>query len=214
MSSDESTGTHISTFSNQTEKEKLKPHKPEQWEIDLIGNFLLNLYHRMLITPEDGWCIKKADARKEFEKNFASADQIKKFKELNGTANIGTLLHRCGFLIDTPRGSNSYKIKNIELFKFRNIKLKRMDDLRVNKDNIAQSGEENLLNDERNTLILSAEDNVEVDEEEARKPLKYQGTTMQPRSPNYYPTNASCCICEEEFPTMKAFEEHIQQHGE
>ena len=31
MSSDESTGTHISTFSNQTEKEKLKPHTPEQW---------------------------------------------------------------------------------------------------------------------------------------------------------------------------------------
>ena len=57
-------------------------------------------------------------------------------------------------------------------------------------------------------------DNIEVDEEEPKKPLKYQGTTMQPRSPGYYPTNASCCICEEEFPTIKEFEEHIQQHGE
>ena len=71
---------------------------------------------------------------------------------------IGTLLHRCGFLINTPRSSNFYRIKYIELFKFRNMKLKQMDDLRVNKHNLTQSGEENPLNEEQNSdVILSAE---------------------------------------------------------
>ena len=37
------------------------------------------------------------------------------------------------------------------------MKLKNMDDLRVNKHNLTQSNEEKLLNEEQNTVILSAE---------------------------------------------------------
>lgn len=62
--------------------------------------------------------------------------------------------------------------------------------------------------------ICKISDNFDVDENEPKLLLEYQGTTMQQRRPNYYPTNLSCCVCQEDFSTMDSFEEHIQIHSD
>lgn len=54
----------------------------------------------------------------------------------------------------------------------------------------------------------------EIDEDSPEHKLAYQGTTMQQRRENYYPTNMTCCICQLDFSTMDSYEEHIQMHND
>ncbi|XP_065368580.1 uncharacterized protein LOC135961041 isoform X2 [Calliphora vicina] len=220
MSSDESTSTQHSIVSNQDgTKTQLKSHKAEQWEINLIGNFVLDLYHRSFINARDEWMVKKGYIRKEFS-NFITAELSEKLKELNGTADIGTLLHRSGFILNTPRGSNCYKIKYSTLFEFRNNKLKELDNKKINSDvieraqNIVTDPKSMLLNLAENNSNILLEDNLEIDENEMKIPLEYQGSAMQLCKENFFPTNMSCCICQEDFSTMDTYEEHIQKHGD
>uniref|UniRef100_A0A1I8Q9M8 C2H2-type domain-containing protein n=1 Tax=Stomoxys calcitrans TaxID=35570 RepID=A0A1I8Q9M8_STOCA len=216
MSSDESTSTHISDISSQAEKEKLKPHKAEQWEINVIGNFLLTLYHRMKITPKNDWLCHKTDIRKEFEQ-FATPDLMQRFKKANGTDNIGTLLHRCGFLCNTPRGSHFYKLKSKIIFEFRHKKMMEQDRNRLNDDTNSPTtaGVEDILSDlVAHQQLCPLQVNYEIDEDSPVYPLQYEGTTMQERRHNFYPTNMSCYICQEDFTTMNGYEEHIQIHND
>ncbi|KNC24203.1 hypothetical protein FF38_02178 [Lucilia cuprina] len=220
MSSDESTGTQISTVSNRDNtKTKLKSHKSEEWEINLIGNFVLGLYHRSIVSANNEWLIKKSLIREEYSK-FITKDLRKKLNELNGSSDIGTMLHRCGFLLNTPRGSPFFKIKYSNLFDFRNSKIKELDKLKINSDGLEQitnsvkSPESILLELVDNISNVLQEDNLEVDESIAPIPLEYQASLMQIHNENYNPTNMSCCICEEDFSSMDTYEEHIQKHGD
>lgn len=56
-------------------------------EINLIGNFVLDLYHRCLITARDDWMVKKGCIRKEYS-NFITAELSEKLKDLNGTDDV------------------------------------------------------------------------------------------------------------------------------
>ncbi|KAM7345111.1 uncharacterized protein ACRADG_011556 isoform 4-T5 [Cochliomyia hominivorax] len=216
MSSDEAISTQLSTFSNAgRKKDKLKHHKSEPWGINLIGNFLLNLYHRSLFGHHNEWSIKESEIRKEYS-TYITEDLSKKLYEMNSTADIGTLLYRFGFLINTPRGSSFFKIRYFSLFEFRNNIFQKLDYLQKNADgyvNIDQNSQNLLLNLNENKSNIFVED-YEFDENEEIKFLEYQGTIRQRRLEDYHPTNMSCCICQESFTTIETYEEHIQKHGE
>lgn len=55
---------------------------------------------------------------------------------------------------------------------------------------------------------------IEVDNDEPKNPLEYQGTIMKQRVPNYCATNMSCSICQADFSTMENYEDHIQKHND
>ncbi|XP_073812312.1 uncharacterized protein [Musca autumnalis] len=218
MSSDESTATQFSTVSSQAGNvnRKTKAPPPDQWEINLIGNFLLMLYHRLEITPQNDFLFKKSDMRKEF-RQFITPELLKRLQGVSGTDNIGALLHRCNFLLNTPRKSNVYKINNDAVFSFRQRKVCEQDKRRINDDEDLQAftGPEDILNNlVENKKVTSMQVVYEVDESSPVQELQYEGTKMQERRPNYFPTNMSCLICQEDFSTMLAYEEHIQIHND
>ncbi|XP_061399349.1 uncharacterized protein LOC133335062 [Musca vetustissima] len=218
MSSDESTSTQFSTTSNQAGQVSRKPKAPppEQWEINLIGNFLLMLYHRLEITPQNDWLYKKSDMKQEF-RQFVTPDLLKRLHAASGTDNIGTLLQRCKFLINTERKSPFYKIKKDTLFNFRNRKVFEQDKRRINDDEDLQAntGPDDILNNLlANQNLSSMQVTNEVDETSSVHELQYEGTLLQERRKNYFPNNMSCIICQEDFSTMTDYERHIQIHND
>lgn len=52
-----------------------------------------------------------------------------------------------------------------------------------------------------------------VDEKVPRKNLIYEGTMVQKRTNKFLETNLCCCICQQNFTTIVAFEDHIERHG-
>lgn len=56
-------------------------------EINLIGNFLLMLYHRLELTPDREWMCKKSDMRNQF-RQFVTPDLLKRLQSVSGTDNV------------------------------------------------------------------------------------------------------------------------------
>ncbi|XP_075170008.1 uncharacterized protein LOC142241985 [Haematobia irritans] len=216
MSSDESTSTQMSTAPSIEAADKSKRPKTEEWEMNLIGNFLLTLYHRNKIEPSNDWLCKKTDIRGEFQ-SFASREILQRLKNDVGTDNIGSLLHRCRFLYNTPRGSLYYKLRSKELFEFRKKKKIELDRRRLNDDIDSTSTadlDDILSNLVENKNLPSIQTNYEIDQESPVNILQYEGTTMKPRNDNFQPSNMSCYICQASFSTMDSYEEHIQMHND
>lgn len=123
------------------------------------------------------------------------------------------------------------------MFEFRNRKLCEQDKRRINDDEdlTAITGPEDILKnlvETKNAPSLQGNRGMidiiwieikkyqqflvtyEVDENSPVHALQYEGTVMQERRKNYFPTNMSCFICQEDFSTMVAYEEHIQIHND
>uniref|UniRef100_A0A1I8P464 C2H2-type domain-containing protein n=1 Tax=Stomoxys calcitrans TaxID=35570 RepID=A0A1I8P464_STOCA len=202
----------------EVSKKDLKPHNVEQWEINLIGNFLLTFFHRKLIGPHNKWTCLQSLVQKEYQE-FLTADLSNRLISLNGTDDIGVMMKRCGFLkkIDCVKLPAVYTVRSTLLLEFRIRKLKEHDKRRINpaQNSLSTSaGPEdilrNLIEGEDNPIL---EENYKIDENSPQLGLQYQGTLVQRRLSNYRPTNLSCYICQLNFSTMDSYEEHIQTHN-
>ncbi|XP_075170009.1 uncharacterized protein LOC142241986 [Haematobia irritans] len=199
-------------------KQSLKPHNVEQWERNLIGNFLLTLYHRLAIGPHNEWSCLQSDVQEAFS-IFITTDISERLKSLNGTDNIGILMKRCGFLEKTPSSSlpEVYKIRSTYLLEFRHKKLKEHDLQRTwsfSINSLMTPGVEDILKKLTDTdRVPILEETYKIDENSPEDNLQYQGTLVQKRRQNYRPTNMSCCICQLDFTNMEDYEEHIQIHN-
>lgn len=64
------------------------------------------------------------------------------------------MLYRTGFLKDTPRGCNFYRIKYLPLFQYRNQLLKSLDERCINGEQINFDNENSQINNGEPKLIL------------------------------------------------------------
>uniref|UniRef100_A0A1A9WWT9 C2H2-type domain-containing protein n=1 Tax=Glossina brevipalpis TaxID=37001 RepID=A0A1A9WWT9_9MUSC len=208
MSSDESTATRVSLVSNRSEK--LNKRKWNQREYELIGDFLLNLYHRRLTTKNkhEFTVLKKDETTKEFLTFLQTAEVKEKFQKLNGINNLDSLLRSTCFVVESSDKSPFYKLKSSNLIRYRKNKLEKLDKLRINSD-VIDGPANNSIADSNN-----AEPEDQVDETSQMYQLEYQGSTMQKRDDDFYLTNSGCCICQENFESMSVFEEHVQKHSD
>ncbi|KAL9919847.1 uncharacterized protein ACN427_001629 isoform 1-T1 [Glossina fuscipes fuscipes] len=206
--SDESTATNISLVSNKSAKPKRRKWNQEEYE--LIGDFLLNLYHRQVLTKNkhEFSVLRKEETLKEFLTFSKTAKVGKKFEKLSDIDNFGELLQNAGFLVESSDKSPFYKLKSSTLIRYRKNKLERLDKLRINLD-ISNGQPSKSIDNENN-----AGPNDEIDESSQVYQLQYQGTTLQERKKDFYLTNTGCGICQENFETMSAYEEHIQKHSD
>uniref|UniRef100_A0A1A9ZI42 C2H2-type domain-containing protein n=1 Tax=Glossina pallidipes TaxID=7398 RepID=A0A1A9ZI42_GLOPL len=206
--SDESTATNISLVSNKSEKPKRR--KWNQKEYELIGDFLLNLYHRQVFTKNkhEFSVLRKEETLKEFLTFSKTAKVGEKFEKLSDVDNFGALLQNAGFLVESSEKSPFYKLKSSTLIRYRKNKLEKLDKLRINLD--ITDGQPSKCIDKENNAGTPAE----IDESSQAYQLQYQGTTMQERNNDFYLTNTGCGICQENFETMSAFEEHLQKHSD
>ncbi|CAD7012028.1 unnamed protein product [Ceratitis capitata] len=216
MSALSENGGDVNRMAATTAQNNLKPHTAEKWEIEAIGQFLFEEYRNLLFGSRTDWLTQKSDLRYRFRK-YLDNDKTgirERLLEANGTFDIGTLLYRCHYLINTEKGSNFYRIKNSSLFEYIN---KRCDELNEKQKNGIStefmSGENGSktstgYGDPAITGSLQVDDNAPTHE------LLYEGSQEQERSATFQLTNMGCYICQMNFTSPDDFENHVETHGD
>ncbi|XP_037955771.1 uncharacterized protein LOC119685538 [Teleopsis dalmanni] len=191
---------------------------------DLIGRFVMDLYHSCLISKESGWVIEKRIARSRFQsfiKNKENAAISETYK-LQYT-NLDFLLRKEKFLRYTPPRSLHYKISRNDLFDFRRKIIEKMDENRISGDNSGLNG--NIFDMSLDSKEISGTKSdqgldpalsaiQEVDPNSKHHVLNYEGKKKQTSIQNYHMTNMGCYICQENFSSHGEFEKHVQKHGD
>ncbi|KAH8309305.1 hypothetical protein KR059_008042 [Drosophila kikkawai] len=190
---------------------------PVAWEREFIGTFLLEMADRQVITARSEWYVDKIKMRQMFDAHIAShskSGEVRLKLSVQGAWNIGSLLHRTNFLINTPRGNNNYRIKNFALMEFRKEKYNLMDEKHRQRDSSATSlaaitGGAPV---EVNGRPITEE--YKLDSQAAATILKYQKTQVQMPPKDFELDSMGCYICQVNFETIEKYEEHVEYHGD
>ncbi|XP_017473968.1 PREDICTED: putative helicase MOV-10 isoform X1 [Rhagoletis zephyria] len=193
----------------------LKPHKAEEWEIEAVGQFLFEEYHNLVFGPRTDWLVRKSVLRANFTNYLQSKrnDLRQRLLEANGTSDVGTLLSRTNYLINTQRGSESYRIRSASFYQHINKKIEELDEKRKNGETTeymanGDEGKSALNGDPALIESLQVEDNAPTHE------LLYEGSLEQERESVFQLTNMGCYICQMNFGSPTSFEEHVEEHGD
>ncbi|XP_017129698.1 uncharacterized protein LOC108147578 [Drosophila elegans] len=190
------------------------PRKPPvPWEREFIGSFLLEMAVRQVISAQTEWYVDKSKMRQMFEAHLGAlpnCSEVRLKLSIQGAWNIGSLLHRTNFLINTPRGNTNYRIKSFALMEFRKEKFNLLD-------------EQHRLRDSISPAIVSGaavEGNKPITEEYKLDTgaksmlLKYQKTQALKTENEFELNSMGCYMCQVNFDTIEKYEEHVEDHGD
>ncbi|XP_032597081.1 uncharacterized protein LOC6569064 isoform X1 [Drosophila grimshawi] len=180
------------------------------WERELIGSFLLKMAEEQVVSARRDWFVDKRILRCKFEEHLQSEPKELRTKlTINGPYNIGTLLKRTNFLMNTPRGDYNYRIKNLTMMEFRKEKCNNMEENQRQNDPVAVSSVINAsLDDDSITQKYVLDDSAEL------VALNYEKTQIQKRNKNFELNSMGCYICQCNFESIEKYEEHIEYHGD
>ncbi|XP_020801116.1 uncharacterized protein LOC110178339 isoform X1 [Drosophila serrata] len=190
---------------------------PVPWEREFIGTFLLEMADRQVITARSEWYVDKTKMRQMFEAHLASqskSGEVRLKLSIQGAWNIGSLLHRTNFLINTPRGNNNYRIKNFALMEFRKEKFNLMDENHRQRD-VSASTLTTISEGagvKGNGGVITEE--YKLDSKAQATILKYQKTQVQMPPTDFKLGSMGCYICQVNFETIEKYEEHVEYHGD
>ncbi|XP_039480377.1 uncharacterized protein LOC120444635 [Drosophila santomea] len=191
------------------------PRKPPvPWEREFVGSFLLEMATRQVISAQTEWYVDKAKMRQMFEEHLRAlpnASEIRQKLSIQGPSNIGALLHRTNFLINTPRGNSNYRIKNFSLMHFRKDKFDLLDEEHRRRDAASTANAPGGAPVEGNKP-LTAE--YKLDTNATATLLKYQKTLLLSPQKDFELNSLGCYICQENFETIEKYEEHVEYHGD
>ncbi|XP_068148123.1 LOW QUALITY PROTEIN: uncharacterized protein [Drosophila tropicalis] len=192
------------------------PRKPViPWERELIGNFLLKLADKQVINARSSWLVDKRTMRDSFEAHLSGQphpNDIRIRLSVNGAWNIGNLLHRTNFLMNTPRGDSNYKIKSFSLCDFRKEKFNAIDEKHRQSDILDMPGNLPGLSIVEGQSPIT-EEHI-LDEEAETMSLMYQKTQKQQQKKDFELSSWGCYICQLNFDSIEKYEEHVEYHGD
>ncbi|XP_062135558.1 uncharacterized protein LOC133845192 isoform X1 [Drosophila sulfurigaster albostrigata] len=183
----------------------------KSWERELIGSFLLRMADKQVVSARSAWYVDKRTLRREFDQYIWSepnSAEVRIKLSINGAFNIGTLLQRTNFLMNTPRGDPNYRIKSLALIEFRKEKYNAKDEKQRQTDLAVVS---NVTDAENNGPITQK---FVLDEKAESVPLKYQKTQKQQRYVDFELSSLGCYVCQRNFESIEKYEEHIEYHGD
>ncbi|XP_017069246.1 uncharacterized protein LOC108106578 [Drosophila eugracilis] len=188
------------------------PRKPPvPWEREFIGNFLLEMALCQVISAQTEWYVDKVKLRQMFEgylKGLPNSGEVRLKLSIQGAWNIGALLQRTNFLINTPRGGNSYRIKSFSLMEFRKEKFNLIDEQHRLKDvtpivpGVPEEGNQPITEE------------YQLDTNAKAMPLMYQKTQVQKLEKDFELNSLGCYICQVNFDSIEKYEEHVEYHGD
>ncbi|KAH8300631.1 hypothetical protein KR018_000086, partial [Drosophila ironensis] len=182
-------------------------------ERELIGTFLLDMADRDVVSARTEWYVEKDKMRHMFAAHLASlsnSSEVRVKLSALGAWNIGSLLHRTNFLINTPRGNINYRIKNFALMEFRREKFNAIDERHRLQDAMATPTPIGVSGDGNRPIT----EEYVLDTEATPMPLKYQKTRVQNMVPRFELNSLGCYICQVNFETIEKYEEHVEYHGD
>ncbi|XP_033152218.1 DNA-binding protein SMUBP-2 isoform X2 [Drosophila mauritiana] len=195
------------------------PRKPTvPWERELVGSFLLEMARLQVISAQTEWYVDKARMRHLFEVHLnaqPNCSEIRQKLSNQGATNIGSLLHRTNFLINTPRGNPNYRIKNFSLIDFRKEKFNLLDEqhrLQGIASTTVVPGGAPAEGNKPLTEALLAEYKLDTDVKPTL--LKYQKILLLQSDKDFELNSLGCYICQENFETIEKYEEHVEYHGD
>ncbi|KAH8236931.1 hypothetical protein KR038_000337 [Drosophila bunnanda] len=200
------------TYPNGTAR---KP--PVPWEREFIGTFLLEMADRQVLSARSEWYVDKTKMRQMFEAHIASQPkngEVRLKLSIQGAWNIGSLLHRTNFLINTPRGNNNYRIKNFALMEFRKEKYNLMDENHRQRDVSAPTKDTISGGVPVKGTGEAITEEYKLDSEAPATILKYQKTQVQMPPKHFELDTMGCFICQVNFETIEKYEEHVEYHGD
>ncbi|KAH8418554.1 hypothetical protein KR222_000543, partial [Zaprionus bogoriensis] len=187
------------------------PTPPRFAERELIGSFLLKMTDKQVVSARSAWYVDKRTLRREFDQYLLwepCGSELRIKLSINGPYNIGSLLQRTNFLMNTPRGDSNYRIKSLALMEFRKEKYNAIDEKQRQNDLVAVS---NSTDEELDSPITQK---YVLDKKAVSVPLKYQKTQKQQRNANFELSSMGCYICQCNFDSIEKYEEHIEYHGD
>ncbi|XP_017000701.2 uncharacterized protein [Drosophila takahashii] len=202
------TGSGTGTYANGMPR---KP--PVPWEREFIGTFLLEMALKQVISAQTEWYVDKMKMRQMFDAHLGSlpnSSEVRVLLSIQGAWNIGSLLHRTNFLINTPRGNNNYRIKSFSLMDFRKEKFNLMDEKHRLKGTVVQGLVPGAAVEGNKPLI----EEYKLDTKATATLLKYQKTQLQKPVKDFDLTSLGCYICQVNFDTIEKYEEHVEYHGD
>ncbi|XP_002138690.3 uncharacterized protein [Drosophila pseudoobscura] len=202
-------GLKIVNNGNGTKRSSTVP-----WEREIIGQFLLEMGDSQKISARNDWYVDKTQMRMLFEDYL---EKNPKYTELrlklsaNGAYNIGSLMQRTNFLVNTPRGSSNYRIKSFSLMEFRREKINAIDERHRQRDGVT-------ITEPGAAVVGKMEGDIieqyVLDTAATAMPLKYQKTLIMGTSTNFELNSLGCYICETHFESIEKYEEHVEHHGD
>ncbi|XP_069963997.1 putative helicase MOV-10 [Bactrocera oleae] len=197
------------------QSKKLKHHKAEKWEIEAVGQFLFEEYQNLVFGVRTEWLVRKSILRAKFVKYVQNAktEFRQRLLEANGTYDIGTLLYRTNYLINTKRGSLFYRIKTSTFFEYTNKKLEEFDEKQKNGQSMEfmPNGDEYKISINGDPALIGS---LQVDENAPTHELLYEGSLQQQRQQLFQLTNMGCYICQRNFVSPNDFEDHVSSHAD
>ncbi|EDV37969.1 uncharacterized protein Dana_GF11149, isoform B [Drosophila ananassae] len=184
---------------------------PVPWERELIGVFLMNMADQQVITARKEWYVEKEKIRQMFNLFLASlpnGGEVRLKLSVHGAWNIGSLLHRTNFLINTPRGNPNYRIKNFALMEFRKEKFNAIDE--KHRESSVIPSVPGAVSEGNKPII----EEYVLDKNSVAMPLKYQKTQVQKPVGDFELNSFGCYICQVNFETIEKYEEHVEYHGD
>ncbi|XP_023160074.2 uncharacterized protein LOC111592226 isoform X2 [Drosophila hydei] len=198
-----------SNNSNNADIHGISQRKP--WERELIGCFLLKMADNQVVSARSSWYVDKRTLRREFEQHLLwepNSTELRVKLSINGSYNIGSLLQRTNFLMNTPRGDSNYRIKSLALMEFRREKYNAIDEKQRQNDLVVVSNATDATQDGPITQKYV------LDEAAESVPLKYQKTQKQHRNLDFELSSMGCYICQCNFDSIEKYEEHVEYHGD
>ncbi|XP_037716828.1 uncharacterized protein LOC119551516 [Drosophila subpulchrella] len=196
------------TYANGLPRKPLVP-----WEREFMGTFLLEMAVRQVISAQSEWYVDKTKLRQMFDAHLGSlpnSSEVRLKLSIQGAWNIGALLHRTNFLINTPRGNNNYRIKSFSLMDFRKEKFNLLDEQHRLRDAIARPIVPGAPVEGDKPII----EEYKLDTQATATLLKYQKTQVQKPDKDFELTSLGCYICQVNFETIEKYEEHVEYHGD
>lgn len=191
------------------------PRKPTvPWERELMGSFLLEMARLQVISAQTEWYVDKAKMRKLFEVHLnalPNGSEIRQKLSSQGATNIGSLLHRTNFLINTPRGNPNYRIKNFSLMDFRKEKFNLLDEQHRLRGIASTTDVPGGAPAEGNKPII---EEYKLDTDVKPTLLKFQKRLLLQSDKDFELQSLGCYICQENFETIEKYEEHVEYHGD
>ncbi|XP_054739971.1 uncharacterized protein LOC129245675 [Anastrepha obliqua] len=200
-----------------TNNEKnLKPHKAEEWEIELIGKFLFEEFQNLVFGWRTDWLVRKHILRAKFTKYLQTEgnETRRRFLETNGTCDIGTLLFRTNYLINTKRGSDHFRIRNLSLFMYMNKKMEELDERQKNGETTTgcmarDDDDKTMMHGDPALMAL-----LQVDENAPMHEVLYEGSMQQKHTSPFQLSSMGCYVCRLNFSSPASFEDHVEEHGD
>ncbi|XP_022223596.2 uncharacterized protein LOC111074918 [Drosophila obscura] len=184
------------------------------WEREFIGLFLLEMGNSQKISGRNDWYVDKTQMRKLFEAHLGKCPNYVELRiklSANGAYNIGSLMQRTNFLMNTPRGSSNYRIRSFSLMEFRREKFNAIDERQRLRDGVTITDPVSAM---EGSLAGKIIEQYVLDTAATAMPLKYQKTQVMQSSTSFELNSMGCYICEDHFESIEKYEEHVEHHGD